>query len=79
MPGRRFAKSVQERPFKGSSRTVAEFTTAPIADDSRFLASMKHDDILIRVYGNTVVLTGRGVGTFHFNGRVSEGPRRPTR
>ena len=78
IPGWSVASCVQSRPFSGSSRTVVEFTTAPIADDSRFLAPMKHDDILIRVYGNTVVLTGRSVGTFNYNGKVSEGPRRFT-
>ena len=42
------------------------------------MSSMKHDDIRIRVYGDTVVLTGRSAGTFHYNGKVSEGPRRFT-
>jgi ketosteroid isomerase-like protein len=42
------------------------------------LSSMKHDDIQIRVYGDTVVLTGRSVGTFYYKGKVSPGPRRFT-
>src|ERR1700687_140903 len=32
-PGSSVAKSVQERPSKGSSRIVVESTTAPIADE----------------------------------------------
>ena len=55
-------------------QVLAGFRTAK----SKFLAPMKHDDILIRVYGDTVVLTGRSVGTFNFNGKISEGPRRFT-
>src|SRR6202049_4827146 len=42
-------------------QVLAGFRTAK----SKFLP--KHDDILIRVYGNTVVLTGRSVGTFNYN------------
>jgi hypothetical protein len=42
------------------------------------LFSMKHDDIRIRVYGNTVVFTFRSIGAFHYKGKVSEGPRRIT-
>ena len=33
--------------------------------------SMDHDDIRMRIYGNTIVLTGRAVGGGHFNGKVS--------
>jgi uncharacterized protein (TIGR02246 family) len=45
---------------------------------AKFSTPMKHDDIQIRVYGNTVVLTGRSTGTFHYNDKVSDGPRRFT-
>jgi uncharacterized protein (TIGR02246 family) len=56
------------------SQVLAGFRTAK----SKFSSPMKHDDIHIRVYGNTAVLTGRSVGTFNYNGKVSEGPRRFT-
>ena len=46
--------------------------------NAKFSTPMKHDDIQIRVYGDTVVLTGRSTGTFHYNDKVSDGPRRFT-
>jgi uncharacterized protein (TIGR02246 family) len=45
---------------------------------AKFSTPMKHDDIHIRVYGDTAVLTGRSTGTFNYNDKVSDGPRRFT-
>lgn len=45
---------------------------------ARLSSAVKHDDVHIRVYGNTAVLTARSVGAFHYKGKVSEGPRRLT-
>lgn len=37
--------------------------------------AVKHDQLKIRVYGNTAVVTERSVGTYHYKGKVDEGPR----
>ena len=69
-----FAYTNQYGELLPRAQVLAGFRTAK----AKFSSAMKHDDIRIRVYGNTVVLTGRSIGTFHYNGKVSEGPRRFT-
>jgi hypothetical protein len=69
-----FAYTNQYGELLPRAQVLAGFRSAK----ARFSSAMKHDDIRIRVYGNTVVLTGRSIGTFHYNGKVSEGPRRFT-
>lgn len=34
-----------------------------------------HDNVVARVYGNTVVLTGHSTSLLHYRGKVSRGPR----
>ncbi|MGH9354839.1 MAG: nuclear transport factor 2 family protein [Terriglobia bacterium] len=39
---------------------------------------MNHEDVKVRVFGDTAVLTGRSTSTMAYKGRVSHGPRRFT-
>ena len=39
------------------------------------LAAIQHDDVRMRVYGSTVVLTGISRGTYRYKSKVSKGPR----
>lgn len=42
---------------------------------AKLSSAVKHDQVQIRVYGNTAVVTTRSVGTYHYKGKVDEGPR----
>jgi len=57
-------------------------TKAQVLDDFRSgrrkLHTLKHDDVLLHVYGNTVVLTGRSTSTYRYKGKESVGARRWT-
>jgi hypothetical protein len=58
-------------------------TKAQVLDDFRSgrrkMHTLKHDDVRLHVYGNTVVLTGRSTSTYQYKGKESIGPRRYTR
>ena len=57
-------------------------TKAQILDDFRSgrrkMHTLKHDDIRLHVYGNTVVLTGRSTSTYEYKGKEAVGARRYT-
>ena len=42
---------------------------------AKLSSAVKHDQVHIRIYGNTAVVTARSVGTYHYKGKIDEGPR----
>jgi uncharacterized protein (TIGR02246 family) len=42
------------------------------------LVQLNHDEIRVRVYGDTAVLSGRSRSTLQYKGNISKGPRRFT-
>jgi len=51
---------------------------AEIRSGANKLVALVHDDVHVRVYGDTAVLNGRSTSTLQYQGNVSKGPRRFT-
>jgi hypothetical protein len=60
-----------------------QLTKAQVLDDVRtgkqkFQSPIKHDDVHIHAYGDTVVVTGRSTTTYQYKGKPSASARRIT-
>ena len=75
--GRIFADDFTVTNPSGKIITRAQ-DLAEIRSGENNLVALDHDDIHLRVYGNTVLLSGRSRSTLQYKGKVSKGPRRFT-
>jgi hypothetical protein len=73
--GRICADDLSHIDTSGAMLTKAQFLEELRAGHPKYLTS-QHDDIRVRVYGDTAVVTARSTSAVENNGKVSYGPRR---
>ena len=75
--GRIYADDVSWTNIRGQVLTKAQ-VLADLRSGNIKIDSVRHEDVRLRVYGNTVVLTGYSTGKSEYKGKAFSNPRRYT-